>query len=430
MPHSRKRKLLYHFVFRMADTFGLWRYPCDLNPDHWRKMIIDMNWRYKSGKPLIRPEKGSGLETYFAEKRRQIDLPLLPEGFETEKSVSISAVGDLVNTKGLENSIGKFYARVAEPIFDADISIANLESALTQAKVAKDEWTIQSTPEQFNALKGHNGKHYSVLCTANNHILDRGMEGFNTTHDQLEAEGFNYVGTNRSSEAQKKGLIITANGVKFGLVAATYSVNAQPFPEGKEYLVNVVPFHRFQGKVDVCLLEKQIEFCRLNDCDVIIVSLHWGMEFEFYPRQDQVDIAHHLIEYGADAIISHHTHNIQPYELYQTRRDSHRRAPIFYGLGNLSSLWSAPYHALSLVVNFDVFKGRINGETKTLVGKVNATPVLQMIYDHENTPYLQLEKLRELIKLDLSESRKGYITEAGRYADFVLGSNWRKNSKH
>jgi poly-gamma-glutamate synthesis protein (capsule biosynthesis protein) len=233
------------------------------------------------------------------------------------------------------------------------------------------------------------------------------------------------VGTNRSPKTQKKSLIITVNGVKFGLVAATYSVNNQPFPNGKNYLVNVVPFHRFQGKVDVSLLEEQLSFCRSQNCDFIILSLHWGLEFEFFPRQNQVDIAHQLIEYGADAIISHHTHNIQPYEFYQTRRDSYRKAPIFYGLGNLSSLWSAPYHALSLVTNFDVIKGRINGESKTLVAHVNAIPVIQMINDHKTAPHLQLEKLRELIKSTCTECRSACINEASRYADLVFGKSWR-----
>jgi poly-gamma-glutamate synthesis protein (capsule biosynthesis protein) len=409
----------------MADIFGFWRYPSDLDPDQWRKLVNDIYWCYKSAKPIIKPEKGSGLQAYFAEKRRQIGRPLLPEGFQGETSVEISAVGDLMKAKGIENSEGKFYAKVAELIFEADISIANLESPPTSAKTTRSGWTIQSTREQFNALKGHNGKQYTVFSTANNHILDRGIEGFNTTHDQLEAEGFLHMGTNRSSEAQKKCLIITVNGMKFGLVAATYSVNNKPFPNGKNYLVNVIPFHRFQGKVDLSLLEEQLSFCRSQDCDFIIVSLHWGLEFEFFPRQNQVDIAHQLIEYGADAIISHHTHNIQPYEFYQTRRDPHRKAPILYGLGNLSSLWSAPYHALSLIANFDVIKGRINGEAKTLVADVNVTPVLQMTHDHNRAPYLQLEKLRELIKSTRSECRSAYINEAGRYADLVLGKSWR-----
>ena len=382
---------------------------------------------YKLAKPIIKPEKGSGLEEYFTEKRRQFDRLLLPEGFKVERSVAISAVGDLMNAKGIENSAGKFYAKVEELIFNSDISLANLESTLTSEKIDARQITrnqINATPEQFDAFKGHKGRHFSVFCTANNHILDRGIEGFNTTHNHLEAEGFYYVGTNRSLENQKKGLIITSNGIKFGLVAATYK-NNRPFPKGKDYLVNFIPFHRFQGKVDVSLLEEQIFYCSSQDCDFIIVSLHWGMEFEFFPRQDQIDIAHHLIECGADAIISHHTHNIQPYEFYQTSRDPHRKAPIFFGLGNFSSLWSKPHLALSLIANFVVVKGHVDNSPKTLVERVNVSPVLQMEYECKKSPYLQIEKLSDLIKSAHSKSRGKYINEAGQYADLVLGSSWR-----
>ena len=145
IPYSKKRKLLYHLVFKLADILGFWRYPSDLDPDHWRKLVNDIYWCYKSAKPIIKPEKGSELQAYFAEKRRQIDRPLLPEGFQCETSAKISAVGDLIRAKGIENSGGKFYKKVADLIFDADISIANLESPPTSAKIAKPERTIQST---------------------------------------------------------------------------------------------------------------------------------------------------------------------------------------------------------------------------------------------------------------------------------------------
>ena len=130
--------------------------------------------------------------------------------------------------------------------------------------IVNTKWKINATNEQYNAFKGHKGMQYSVFNTANNHILDCGMEGFNTTHDRLEAEGFFYVGTNRTPKARRKSLIITTNGVKFGFVAATYSLNGRPFPDGKDYLVNFIPFHRFKGKVDVSLLEKQISHYSLR----------------------------------------------------------------------------------------------------------------------------------------------------------------------
>ncbi len=424
------RSILYPPVFKVIDILGFWRYPSDLDPDLGSSRIVNLlYWQYKKIKPIKKPEKGSGLEAYFAVKRRQMDLPLLPEGFQGETSAGVSAVGDLMNAKGLENSASKFYAPVEELIFDADISVANLESTLTSGELSARYQNTRNqnnaTPEQFDAFKGHKGKQYTVFCTANNHVLDRGMEGFNTTHDRLEAEGFFYVGTNRSPEAQKKSLIMTSNDVKFGFVAATFSLNNRPFPNGKEHLVNVIPFHRFQGKVDVSLLEEQISYCMSQDCDFIIISLHWGMEFEFFPRKDQVNIAHYLIECGADAITSHHTHNIQPYEFYQTRRDPHRKAPIFYGLGNLSSVFTAPYNALSLIAHIDVVKGHVNGAPKTLVARVNVTPVLQMKNDDKETPYLQIEKLSDLIKSSDREGESTDLNEVCQYADLVLGKSWR-----
>jgi poly-gamma-glutamate synthesis protein (capsule biosynthesis protein) len=61
--------------------------------------------------------------------------------------------------------------------------------------------------------------------------------------------------------------------------------------------------------------------------DFIVVQLHWGMEFEMYPRPEQLEVAHHIAELGADAIIGHHPHVLQPVEVYHGK-------PILYSLGN------------------------------------------------------------------------------------------------
>ena len=421
----------YKAVFKLADILGFWRYPSDRDPTEMSsKILTRMYWRYKAVRgPIVKAEKGSKLESYFAEMERQLVRPLIPEGFKSGIPIAISAGGDLMAAKGIENSKGKFYANIADLIFNADISIANLESPLTKTKfVDRTNWiNLSATRKQFDSLKGHKGQKYTVFCTANNHIADGGMEGFNTTHDQLEAEGFFHVGTNRSPEVQNKALIITSNNVKFGFVAATYHLNnqASAIQNGVYHLVNVIPFHRFQGRVDVSLLEKEIFYCQSKGCDFIIASLHWGMEWELFPRKDQVEIAHHLVECGADAILSHHTHCIQPYELYQTRRDPHRVAPIFYGLGQLCALRQVPHSAMGLIANIDVVKGRLNGSSKTLVTSVNVTPIFQMRHDSKKPPYLQIEKLRNLIKTSRGESRSEYINQAGQYADIVLGRSWR-----
>jgi poly-gamma-glutamate synthesis protein (capsule biosynthesis protein) len=428
--HSKKAKLVFYLVYKLANIIGFWRYPPRIPPFRLNARVLNkylnyMHWCYTSDRPITNSEKGSNLEVYFAKQCLQMNRSLLPKEFQAEKFVKISTVGDLMPAKGIENSKGKFYAKVEKLIFNADVSIANLEFSLTSDKFVPKwaRYKIRATPKHYDAIKGHKSRRYTVFNTANNHITDWGMDGFNTTLDQLEADGFYYVGTNRSPEDQKRGLIITSNDVKFGFVSATYQV--RPFPEDEGYQVNFIPFHRFQEKVDLSILKEQISYCQGQDCDFIIVSLHWGREFEFFPRRFQVDIAHQLIENGADAIISHHNHNIQPYEIYQTQRDPHRKAIIFYGLGNLSSLWSAPHLALSMIANLNVAKGHVNGSAKTLISRVNVTPLLQMEYEYEKTPYLQIDKLGDLLKSVQIESVRKYLNKAALYADLILGKNWR-----
>jgi poly-gamma-glutamate synthesis protein (capsule biosynthesis protein) len=426
-----RTRLYCRIMFVLADIFGFWRRPKLLDPDpvNWPKGPLPPYWFYKSKKHILLPEKGSNLDTYFKEHQEKTG-PFLPEGFIEEKKIRLSSVGDLMNARGTENSEGKFYSLVSDLIFGADVSIANLESTLTSGEVqettftADETPTINATPAQYNTLKGHEGRQYTIFHTANNHILDCGGEGFDTTHDVIEADGFPYVGTNRKPEDHKRGRIIYSNGIKFGFVAATYGLNCRPFPDGKDWLVNHVPFHKQQGKVDLSLLEEQIRWCQSEQCDFIIVSLHWGLEHELYPHTEQVDMAHSLIESGADAILGHHTHNIQPYELYRTQRDSDRVAPIIYGQGNLASIMSSAFNALSLIIKIDVSKGHCNGTEKTLIKDLEVIPVIQLEKEHQDGFYLQVHPLKDLLDSE-DKQLKAYIDEAAQYADLALGRKWR-----
>jgi poly-gamma-glutamate capsule biosynthesis protein CapA/YwtB (metallophosphatase superfamily) len=431
MTHSPARKALYRIVFALADAFGFWDTPRPGDPENWGSIRQDMYWLYKSARPVVKPGPGVDLAVFSA-ANTQLGRSLLPEGLQPEASASVSAVGDLMNTKGLEDSQRRLYERVADLVFGPDISVGNLESTLTRDQVQGLRITpgvgpkINATEQQYLALKRHEARQYTILQTANNHVLDQGMEGFDTTHDRLAKDGILYVGANRSAEDQQRGLIVESNGVKFGFVAATYSVNHRPFPDDKDYLVNLIRFHKTGRPVDLSLLEEQIDYCRSQRCDFIFACLHWGFEWEFFPRQEQIEMAHHLVEYGADAIIGHHAHNIQPFEIYRTERDPQRLAPILYNLGNLSAIVSAPFSVLSLVANMTVVKGRSNGVEKTLVDKLNLTPVVQMEYDLDTTPFLRLEMLRDaLAEAAHDEEWKAYLEQAARYADLVLGKSWR-----
>ena len=76
-------------------------------------------------------------------------------------------------------------------------------------------------------------------------------------------------------------------------------------------------------------------------CDLLVVSVHWGIEYATAPRPEDVDIAHKMLEAGATVIVGAHPHVLQPIETYKTQDG--RDTVIFYSLGNFLSNQSRSY---------------------------------------------------------------------------------------
>ncbi len=421
------RQALVGLAILLVKSTGYWRYPYRLDvATEPTNRLARLNWLYKSKNPVVRAEKGSGIESYFAQKNRAGD-PLLPIDFRAENVARLSVVGDLMKANGLGNSRDRIYSSLRESIFGSDISFANLESTVLEIDNKRPGTYTWVTEREFTAFSGHQGRQYSIFSTANNHILDGGVAGINDVHRLLDERGFKYVGTNPERRCRNKGVIIDSHGIKFGFVAATFGVNHGLLPHDNEHVVNIIPFASGRNKTDLSLLISQIDWCRAEGCDFIVASLHWGHEFEFFPMQYQISIAHDLAEAGVDALIGHHSHTIQPFEIYQTRRDPHRKVPIFYSLGNFVSWSRAAYRCLSLIGQICVTKGEIAGVSKTLITGLTVTPVLQVEYEGKgnNKPYLRLDALSELCRFASGTRTRQFIDEAVPYADLVLGENWR-----
>jgi hypothetical protein len=426
---SRVLRFIVKTIHTCADIFGFWKYPSQKAAADFEEMTLldKIYWGYKSKNPIVRAEKDSRI------KRRRMLICEFPEGFVSKHSLTFAAVGDLIKVEGLENSKDRLYEKIAEVIFDKDISYANLESQLTRQDVKAYTFSEKETPptccskEQYTALKGHFDKVYTLMHTACNHTLDMGLEGLETTLTQLENDNIMDLGTNRVPAEQHKGKIIERNGIKIGFVSATYGLNGLEVPEEKDYMVNVVKFHHHPSagrEVDLILLNNQINDCKEQGCDIIIASLHWGYEYEFFPRQHQIETAHAIVEAGVDVIISHHTHVLQPVEYYRTQRDLDKTAVIAYSLGNLTTSFSAPHLVLSGILNLTIVKGSINDEERTFVREAKLIPVVQRDFMDGDLPVIQLEKLETFTagkEGRMTPEEKAYISAVGRYADIVLG---------
>lgn len=415
-------------VHKCADIFGFWKHPAKKTAGDFEEMTLTdkIYWGYKSKKPVIYPEKGSQTEAFFKENSKP---PTLPGGFEKKHTVTFGAVGDLIKVPGLENAVDKLYEKVADLIFDKDVSYANLESQLTGQDMGayifsdKEAPPLCCTRDQYDALKGHKGKQFTLVHTACNHTFDMGLEGLETTLTQLQKDSIIDLGTNREADEQQKGRIIEKNGIKIGFVSATYGLNGKEVPEGKEYMVNVVKFHSGDpGKeIDLSLLNRQISFCKEQGCDIIMASLHWGYEYEFFPRQKQIETAHAIVEAGVDVIVSHHSHVIQPMEYYRPQRDPDQTAVIAYSLGNLTSSFSAPHLVLSGILNLTIVKGPVNGKEKTFVENAQIIPVVQRELTDGGLPVIQLEKLETFSTgKGKTPEEKNYIAGVQKYAKLVL----------
>jgi len=175
---------------------------------------------------------------------------------------------------------------------------------------------LETGIETLNYLKGFNLK---VACLANNHVYDHLEDGFQKTISFLDKNGIKSLGASIDNNDFKQPLIIEKNGIKIGLLNYVTNDTNPNLPKGIRVKLNWFDLKRVIK--DISFLKEKV--------DHIVLSLHWGGRLEggMYPDWDQPIIARKLIDAGADLIIGHHSHTVQPYEIYKGKY-------IFYSLGN------------------------------------------------------------------------------------------------
>ncbi len=253
-------------------------------------------------------------------KKRVNQSPKITKGGNDEvKSITISAVGDCClgtdNKYPYSNSLDDIYQKspkdflyvfkYVKPIFEQDdLTIANLETTLTTAASKKRKrFAFRGNPAYVNYLKAGSVEAVNI---ANNHILDYWEEGYLETLKHLKEAGIKYFGSDVSHKPYYENkLIETVKGVKIGLLGYNY----WPYVSGATKK-----------------LAKDLAQIKEN-CDLAIVSFHWGKEFTHYPAPRQRKLAHFAIDHGADLILGHHPHVIQGIEVYKNKS-------IVYSLGN------------------------------------------------------------------------------------------------
>ncbi|MDR1421062.1 MAG: CapA family protein [Treponema sp.] len=216
------------------------------------------------------------------------------------------------------------YSEIVPYIKDAGLAFINQETLLGGAEFGFSGYPRFNSPRELGAALVWAG--FDIVNHANNHVMDKGEKAVFATMDYWDTvPGVRYLGIHRSEEERRRPVIVERNNIRVGFLSYTYGTNGLPVPAGKPWLVALA-----DGKI----MAEEMDALRPL-CDFLVVSVHWGNEYEHSPNAAQRKTALFLAEHGADLILGHHPHVIQPVETIP--KPGGGRTLCYYSLGNFLS---------------------------------------------------------------------------------------------
>jgi len=232
-------------------------------------------------------------------------------------------------------------AVVAAMIAEADISFINQETLMCGDGYAFSYYPRFNGPQDLGHDLAELG--FDVVNIANNHMLDKGEKGLKSTIDFWNTfENVTLIGGYKNKEEYAEPHLLSVNGINIAFLSYTFMTNGLTLPSSSEL---VVPYPDDETVASQLSRAEQI-------ADYVIVSVHWGDENVFAPNADQRSFAEFLAENGADAIIGHHPHVIQPIE-WIDRPDGEKTLCV-YSLGNFMAEMPRDYNMLGGLISFDI----------------------------------------------------------------------------
>jgi AmmeMemoRadiSam system protein B len=237
------------------------------------------------------------------------------------KDSSIILVGDIMLSRGIEkimqekNDYNFPFARISDFLHSSNLVVGNLETPISnRGESSGNLYSFRAEPRVVIGLKNAG---FSVLSLANNHIFDYGKEALVDTLHHLKKAGIDYVGVGMNFSEAHQGVTKEINGTEIAFLSYTNlllkNAAAKKNSPGISYL------DPEQMVSDIVRAKK--------NADLVIVSFHFGQEYQTKHSLLQEQIAKKAIEAGACLVVGHHPHVVQEIEKY-------RNGYIAYSLGN------------------------------------------------------------------------------------------------
>ncbi len=241
-----------------------------------------------------------------------------------------------------EYDFTSLYEKFAPFLADYDVNFINQETLVTD-EIAPATYPCFATPGEVGREIYRLG--WRVFGTSNNHIYDQGALGITSTLRFWDGmpDDLVTVGLYRDETDEMTLRIGQANGITFAYLAYTQYTNGIPTPTDAE--AHII----YTSQTE--LIEQQITAAK-QQADVVVVSVHWGVEDSHEVTEEQRQLAASMAGWGADIIIGTHPHVIQTIEMLEN--EDGRKTLCAYSLGNFVSAQSRPDELIGIVLSFDV----------------------------------------------------------------------------
>lgn len=231
-------------------------------------------------------------------------------------------VGDIMLSRAIGAHMAKNgdwsypFMAVEDSLKQADLTFGNLEGPLsTRGERVGSIYSFEADPQSVEGLVNSG---FDVLSIANNHIWDYDAPAFEDTLKTLADNGISPVGGGYSFEIAHTPVVKDVNGTRVAFLAYT---DLLPSFLGKD-----VPGPSVASPDDVVKMSSDIRDAG-SLADIVVVSFHWGEEYQTVHNAAQEKLAHAAIDAGADLIVGHHPHVVEDIEQYKGKY-------IAYSLGN------------------------------------------------------------------------------------------------
>ncbi len=262
--------------------------------------------------------------------------------------VTVAAVGDVLlhgplqdQARTRDGSDGNedyesLWAPVVPLLQKADVTYANFEGAADSSRAYTSYPQFNYNPLVIPALQRAG---VDVVSTANNHALDAGGNGVRATRAAMLRHAMPFSGTGEGGEvaaaewhATTEVRPVGGGTFKLAWLACSFASNTEAgatngIPDGKKQVLNC-------GRDRAFILDTVGKLAKTHDA--VIVTPHWGVEYEVTASRTQKDLAQGFVDAGAKIVFGNHPHVPQPYEKMVSQNDGHE-AFVVHSIGNFVS---------------------------------------------------------------------------------------------